>query len=71
MFNHGCRGFVRSLILWALVLASREASAGLPETVAETQTIDWTLPSPDKLAVLGKMAVLNASASSGGPVTFR
>ena len=71
MFNLGCLGFVRSLILWALVLASREASAGLPETVVETQTIDWTLPSPDKLAVLGKMAVLNASASSGGPVTFR
>jgi hypothetical protein len=71
MSNLGCRGFVRTLILWAFVMASREASAGLPETVAETQTIDWTSPSPDKLTVLGKMTVLNASASSGGPVTFR
>ena len=57
---------------FAATRLERSIQVGSPPSEVELkQTIDWTSPIPEELLVQRSLTPLNASASSGLPVTFR
>lgn len=66
-----CRSLIQILLILAVGLVSIGVLDVLSAEVEQNQSIEWTSPMTEDLLVQRSLTPLNASASSGLPVTFR